>query len=176
MASAPWCLINLVSVSDDYRNVDIIMSPQLLSLQPDRSLTGGRVTISCQVTGIEATDKVITIKILKRGWNTETVLVSASVSSPTLHAVLEPGSGLTGATVSGGVDTQRVTLTLSRARCNRDEGVYTCSAAVLKLNPQGSVHVRDDKRLSIEGKAACLPLTGSTLYASTHKHTGTRMR
>ena len=142
-------------VSGDCRQATVTITPQSLTLQPNQSDTGGTVTVSCQASGLESGDALIIMNIIRTVGNTETALVAASSSSTV--AALEPGTGLTGASVSGGITpgatTSTMTLTLTQARCDEDEGMYTCKVIVLQSGPP--MVTRDyfgTKNLSIEGE------------------------
>ena len=104
---------------------------------------------------MDSGDTLIVMNIFKTVGNAETPLVSASSSG--IDAALESGTGLTGASVSGsitpGENTSTVTLTLTQARCDEDEGMYTCKIAVLQSGPPMVTRdYFDSKNLSIEGK------------------------
>ena len=141
-------------VSGDCRQATITITPQSLTLQPNQSDTGGTVTITCQASGLESGDTLIVMNIIRTVGNTETALVAASSSST--DATLEPGTGLTGASVSGGITpgetTSTMMLTLTQARCDEDEGMYTCRFTVLQTNPLVTLDYFDRKYLSVEGE------------------------
>ena len=90
--------------------------------------------------------------IIRTVGSTDTYLSSASKFG--VHAQVEPTSGLTGASVTGGIikgaNRSTITLTLTQAKC-MDEGRYTCKLDLLK---SGTVHrVHDRKYLTIFGEA-----------------------
>ena len=141
--------------SGDCRQATVSITPQSLELQPNQSDTGGTVTITCQASGVESGDTLIVMNILRTVGNIETPLVAASTGST--DAAQEPGTGLTGASVSGGITpgatTSTMTLTLTQAKCDEDEGMYTCKFTVLQSSPVVTVDYIDKKNLSIEGEA-----------------------
>ena len=104
---------------------------------------------------MESGDTLIVMNIIKTVGNMETPLVAANIGST--DAALESGTGLTGASVSGGITpgetTSTMTLTLTQARCDQDEGMYTCKITVLQRGPP--MVTKDyfgTKNLSIEGE------------------------
>ena len=141
-------------VSGDCRQATVTIIPQSLTLQPSQSDTGGTVTITCQASGLESGDRLIVMNIIRTVGNTETPLVSASSSYS--DAELESGSGLTGASVSGGITpgetTSTMMLTLTQARCDEDEGMYTCKVTVLIAYLVYSQDLFHHMNLSIEGE------------------------
>ena len=141
-------------ISGDCRQPTVTITPQTLSLQPNQSDTGGTVTVTCQASGLEDEDDLFVMNIMRTEGNREILLVAATSTST--EAVLQAGTGLIGASVSGGITpgalTSTMTLTMTQATCDDDEGRYTCTFTVLG-NPPVAQTLSDHKNLSIEGEA-----------------------
>ena len=143
-------------VSGGCRKATITLTPQSLTLLPSQYDTGGTVNIVCHVSALQSGDIPVVMTIIRKVGNTTTVLASASTIDT--RARVEPTSGLTGASVTGGItkgsSMSTMTLTLTQARCDLDEGVYTCMFSF--LNGYTLYRAYDDKIFTVGGKALTL--------------------
>ena len=150
----PVAVTMFTVISGDCRQATVTFTPMSLTLQPSQSDTGGTVRVTCQASRLESGDRLLAMNIIRTVGNTETTLLSARSSRT--HAVLEPGTGLTGVSVYGGIipgaGTSTMALTLTQARCDQDEGVYTCKITVHIPYPVFTRDYFDRKNLSIEGE------------------------
>ena len=149
-------LLRTVSATGDCRTATITISPQSITLLPSQYSTGGTANITCHTSGLQTGDVLIAMNIIRTVGSTDTYLASASKVDT--HAFVEPASGLTRASVTGGITKDfsgsSMTLTLTQARCDQDEGMYTCKITILRDN---TIHrAYDHKNLSIQGEALTL--------------------
>ena len=129
----------------------ITITPPSLSLLPGQYDTGGSVNITCQASGLQTGEELLVMNITRTVGGTDTVLASASKFHK--RPFLVPNSYLTSASTAGvireGSSPSTMTLTLPHARCNHDEGRYTCKIRI--QTDFSTYNAYDHKNLIITG-------------------------